>query len=373
MSAAGATLREALLGADPLPWLLDSVEPAARWAALTQVLGRPVDDPEVRAAHQATLADAGTRDLLDRLPDWEVAEPLSGHDSPKYAPNLLALLADMGVGADDDARVSRILDRMLEHQDADGRFAALADWRRLPEPAWSALHCDTHAITETLLRFGRGDDPRVGRAMVAMAADVAETAQGPAWLCRPDPAVGFRGPGRKNDFCPQVALQALRSASFLPPGERPPWTADAARVSLRAWRERGSEHPYMFGHGRRFKRVKWPATWYNVLTVVDAVGRFPELWRGAEAHDEDAQAIAELGACLIAYNVDPAKGTVTPRSCYKGFESFSFGQKKEPSPFATARVLAALVRLDDLAESIAGVDVAALPSSKGGSGVALPP
>jgi hypothetical protein len=30
-------------------------------------------------------------------------------------------------------------------------------------------------------------------------------------------------------------------------------------------------------------------------------------------------------------------GTVTPRSCYKGFEGYSFGQKKVPSPWATAR------------------------------------
>jgi hypothetical protein len=29
---------------------------------------------------------------------------------------------------------------------------------------------------------------------------------------------------------------------------------------------------------------------------------------------------------------------VTPRSCYKGFEDYSFGQKKKPSPWATARV-----------------------------------
>jgi len=28
---------------------------------------------------------------------------------------------------------------------------------------------------------------------------------------------------------------------------------------------------------------------------------------------------------------------VTPRSCFKGFEAYSFGQKKVPSPWATAR------------------------------------
>jgi hypothetical protein len=40
---------------------------------------------------------------------------------------------------------------------------------------------------------------------------------------------------------------------------------------------------------------------------------------------------------------------------------------------ATALVLAALRRLDDLALSAATVDVAALASSKRGRGIALPP
>jgi hypothetical protein len=64
---------------------------------------------------------------------------------------------------------------------------------------------------------------------------------------------------------------------------------------------------------------------------------------------------------------------VTPRSTAKGFASSSFGQKRTPSGFATARVLAVLHRLDDLAADAAAVDVTALRSSKGGSGTALPP
>lgn len=74
----------------------------------------------------------------------------------------------------------------------------------------------------------------------------------------------------------------------------------------------------------------------------------------------------------MAYNVSP-EGTVTPRSTYRGFETFSFGQKERPSPFATALLLAVLRRLDDLAPAAAAVDVGALASSKGGRGTAVPP
>lgn len=66
----------------------------------------------------------------------------------------------------------------------------------------------------------------------------------------------------------------------------------------------------------------------------------------------------------------PALG---PRSTYRGFENHSFGQKKQPSTFATAMLLTVLHRVDDLAPDAGSVDVAALPSSKGGTGRVVPP
>jgi hypothetical protein len=128
----------------------------------------------------------------------------------------------------------------------------------------------------------------------------------------------------------------------------------------------------MFGHGRQFKQVKWPPTWYGAYEVVDTLGRLPEVWDGPESRPEDRAALAEVAACLLAYNV-AEDGTVTPLSAFKGFESFSFGQKKRPSPLATALVWAALKRLEPLAGSIALVDVMKLASSKGGTGVPMPP
>ncbi len=361
-----------MLPSDPLPWLMASAEPAARWVTLVELLDRSPSGPEARAAHEAVLADPGAHDLLDRLLDWEEAQPISGHDSPAFAPNLLHLLGDMGVGAGDDPRIGRVLNQMLTHADEAGRFSAFAAPRGRGEPYWSALQCDTFAIADALIRFGRGADPRVGRAVARIRDDVTETPQGLAWECRPDPVTGFRGPGRKADCCPMLVVEGLRLFSRLPQDERPIWLLDAGRTLLRTWRERGAEKPYVFGHGRQFKTVKWPPTWYGAYLVLDAVGRVPELWSGAGAAPEDCRAVAELAACLIAYNVS-ADGTVTPRSARKGFEAYSFGQKKLPSAWATARVCVVLRRFEGLAAEIAAVDVLALTSSKGGAGVALPP
>ena len=60
----------------------------------------------------------------------------------------------------------------------------------------------------------------------------------------------------------------------------------------------------MFGHGRQFKRGKWPATWYSALELVDTLGRYPEVWDGPQADPDDRRALAEVAACAVAYNFD---------------------------------------------------------------------
>lgn len=168
-----------------------------------------------------------------------------------------------------------------------------------------------------------------------------------------------------------ATLQALRAFSRLEAEDRPEDLLDPARVVLRAWRERGEEKPYQFGHGVHFKTVTWPPTWYDAHAVVDTLGRYPALWR-EDPGGSDARSLAELTACLVAYNVSP-DGTVTPRSVRRGFEAHSFGQKHHPSPFATALLLTTVRRVDELAPQVMGVDVRALGSSKGGSGRAVAP
>lgn len=359
-----------LLGADPRPWLLTSPESPARWVTLAQLEDRPEDDPALLEARAGAVTSPMVTDLIDALPGWGQGPGATGHDSPTYLPNLLAFLADLGARAGDDPRIDDALDAIASHQHEDGRIAAFGRARGHVEPLWGSLPCDTHRIAEVLLRYGRTDDPVVARARDRIAADLCATNQGPAWTCIPDPAVGFRGPGRKLDICPQVTLEALRVFSRLPEADRPDGLEHAARTVLDVWRHRGEHQPYMFGHGKRFKTVKWPPLWYGVYAALDTLGRYPTLWR--DGRRSDRRSLAELVACLVAYNVAP-DGTVTPRSVYRGFASHSFGQKKQPSPIATA-LLAAVVRpFADLADDIFEVDVTTLASSKGGTGTPAPP
>ena len=359
-----------LLGADPRPWLLASPEAPARWVTLARLEDRTEGDPQVRAARATAIASSMVTGLVEALPSWGEGVGASGHDSPGYLPNMLGFLAELGVQAGDDHRVDGALDAISNHQYDDGRFASFGRAPRHPEPLWGSLPCDTHLIADVLVRYGRTGDGAVERALERIAADLGTTNQGPAWTCVPDLAVGFRGPGRRNDICPQVTLEALRVCSRLPEADRPDGLEDAARTVLAVWRHRGEHQPYLFGHGLRFKSVKWPPLWYGAFTVLDTLGRYPTLWRHGDAATR--RLLAELVACLIAYNVAP-DGTVTPRSVYRGFSSSSFGQKKQPSPIATALVAAVVRPFSDLAADITRIDVTTLASSKGGTGTPVGP
>lgn len=363
---------------DPTPWLLASDEPQARWVTLACLVtegpaGATASAAAGRAAalaeaHAAVLADPATRSLLDRIPDWESPVDLSGHNRPELATNLLDLLADIGLTEEDDPRIAHLIGQMLSHTDSDGRFIAFAVQRSGPA-VWGCLPCDTHAIADVALRFGHVDDPRVRRALAAAEADLAETDMGPAWLCRPDAVTGFRGPGRKTEPCPQTTLEALRAFSWLPQAERPAWLGSVAHTVLEIWRQRGERRPYMMGHGRQFKTVKWPPTWYGAYEIVDVLGRLPDTWQDMP---EDRHSLAEIAACLLEYNV-AADGRVTPLSAFRDFDELSVTDKKKPSPLATALLWSRLALLTQLAPEIAAIDVMTLGSSKGGTGTPQPP
>lgn len=327
-----------LLPADPRPALLESAESSARFVAMTRVLGMPESAPEARAARRAVVADPGIRALVKRLPSWDLTLRFSGHNSPAFPPNLMRLLHLLGVRAGDFPSIERILDRMPKHQAGDGRFLTPGGTTGGGDAgaSWASLPCDHFAILEVLLLYGRRDAPQVAAGLGRVRETFDETAQGRGWLCVPDPVAKWRGPGRKNDVCLQVTIEALRLLALVPAPSRPRGIAEAARTVLDAWRRRSEEKPYMFGHGRRFVDGKWPPTWYDASAVLEAMAAYPSTWKSGSASPDDRRSMAEIVRALAsAFGPD---GMVTPRSCYKGFEEYSFGQKKLPSPWATARL-----------------------------------
>ncbi len=318
-----ALVEAGCLGADPVAWLLDSAEPFAVWATLVGVLDLPTNDPGVSAAHDAVLGAENVRQLVDQLPS-RPSPSTTDHHSPSFLPNRLNLLAEMGVARGDFEKLDAVLDSLLAAQDRAGRYRVSGPAR--PRPNVDSHRCDNNAIVEVLARFGHGEEPAVARALARVVADATPTTQGQGWCCVPERQPTLRLPSRRAAACPQITLEGLRCIAMLPADKRPKSALDAARTPLEVWRRRSEERPYQFGHGYQFKTVKWPSFWYDALSVLDAVGLYPQLWQGPDAREEDRRSLAEIAACLIAYNVD-RDGRVTPRRVHRGLRAVLLRQQ----------------------------------------------
>ena len=82
-----------------LEWLLQDKQPSVKYLALTNLLDRPEDDPEVQSAKQMMATTGWAADILTKqMPGgWWVGE--ESFYTPKYLSTnwMLLILADLGL------------------------------------------------------------------------------------------------------------------------------------------------------------------------------------------------------------------------------------------------------------------------------------
>jgi hypothetical protein len=111
-----------VLHGDPTPWLLEPENPAIRYWTLVDLMDRPADDPEVRAARAAIPTYPSVAELL-------AAQKRDGYwikrdyYLPKHRGTLwtLTVLGDLELTADDE-HVRRGCEYMFTFQREDGPF-----------------------------------------------------------------------------------------------------------------------------------------------------------------------------------------------------------------------------------------------------------
>ncbi|MFX0041131.1 MAG: hypothetical protein ACFFAB_17460, partial [Candidatus Heimdallarchaeota archaeon] len=203
-----------LLPKDPRKYLIESRESFSVFRTLTDLFDLPLDHPDVIDAHSNVLKDPLVNFLLDNLSDWE-KDLTKAHSKADYLPNQLWLLLDWGVKPEDDKRMQKAIDKILAHQDKEnGQFLAYIEAydrkTKTKYPMWSSALCDHNIIVPVLLLAGLEKDKRVQFGLKRMNELLKETTQGLGWKCEPWLYNNRRGPGRVNDVCPMIVLDALR-------------------------------------------------------------------------------------------------------------------------------------------------------------------
>jgi hypothetical protein len=243
--------RERLNG-DPLPWLLEAENPAVRYAALTELLDRPTDDPEVVAARAAINASRPVKAILEaQAPEGYWVVPGPGY-SPKYRGTVWQVIFLDQLGADPtDARVRVGCEYVLAHtQTPNGGFGCRGGFRATTVPNSAALHCLHGNLLRAMLGLGYAGDERVQRAIEWQARSVtgegftdyyASMTSGPGFGC------GVNG----GQPCAWGAVKALRALARVPEAARTRQVKKAIRLGTKLLLSRDSAvADYPAGDGR---------------------------------------------------------------------------------------------------------------------------
>ena len=100
---------------------------------------------------------------------------------------------------------------------------------------------------------------------------------------------------------------------------------ETAEALLSLWENSLDRHPYMFYMGTDFRKLKAPAMWYDIVSVVDVLSR-------VDSVKVDVRFIEMVS--LIKSKQDD-NGLFTPEAVFQKFKGWDFGQKKNPSPYLT--------------------------------------
>lgn len=319
----------------PIEWLVAG-DPWIAYRTQVDLLGRPEDDPQVKSSRQAMLAEPKIQALLAELGEWPGGVTAS-HKSAGQPFHKLTFIADLGLQADDPG-VEQITGRILAHQSDEGPFQLPMNipkaYGGTGQDQWAWALCDAPLIIYALVKFGLGREPKVQMAIEYLTALVRDS----GWPCAVAKELGkFRGPGRKDDPCPYANLAMLKLLSQTEQRDSQA-SRTGAETLLTLWSESAERHPYMFFMGTDFRKLKAPLIWYDILSVLDVLARFPWL-------KHDARLLDMLG--ILKSKVDD-QGRFTSESIWAAWKDWEFGQKRLPSRWLTLLAWRIIQRMEDI-------------------------
>jgi len=196
--------------ADALPWLLEPDNPSARYLALTGLLGRPADDPEVMAAQAAIPGWGPARAILDaQWPEGYWMHPGVGY-SPKHKATVWQVIFLAQLGTPHTEAIDRACAYVLDHARLpDGRFTA-------DKTAKGAILCLSGNLLRAMLQLG-SPDPRIEQSLEVLATTAIR--DGFRCRCNASPRAAQHRDGLP---CAWGAVKALGALAKVPAERRSP-------------------------------------------------------------------------------------------------------------------------------------------------------
>ena len=326
---------KSLSGSPAVSWLLEENQPSIRYLALTELLGRPESDPDVKAARANITRVGWAKDILDK----QLPSGCWFHERHLFNPTFVAtfwmllILSDLGL-TKQEPRVARASELWMErYATKDGGFSYSGK-------AGGHL-CVTGNSARALVKLGYVDHPRVRSAFEWIVENQAELG---GWSCW---NFGKKRSGRTLD-----SWEPLSAFAVYP---RQKWTR-----SMKLACERGAEfflERELHKQGARWEpwyRFHYPVHYYYDLLVgldfMTALG-----YSGDKRLGYAMSLLMEKRRKDGRWNLDATRPESAPTFSGKNrtpnFIPFTLEKPGEPSKMITLTALKVLGRADGGSDS----------------------
>jgi len=332
-----------LLNADATDWLLGEDNPSVRYFTLTQLLDRPLDDPEAVAARRAVMATGPVPAILaEQHPDGYWVKPGPGYN-PKYRSTVWSAIYLAQLGADGEhPRVRAGAEYILSHTVAStGAFSATGT------PS-GAIHCLNGNLCAALLDLGCVGDERLDRALEWEARAVLGEGIAPAddedaplrYYKSGTTGPGFACAANNKLPCAWGAVKAMLAFAKLPASARTPLIQRAIRAGLDFLLSRDpAVADYPMGWNDK-PSGSWRRFGFPIFYVTDTLQNLEVLTRFGLAGDPRLDAAVEL-----VRTAQDEEGRWALHYHYTGKTWADVETKGQPSKWVTLRALRVLKRV----------------------------
>lgn len=312
---------------EPLAWLLERDNPSVRYLALTQLLGRSDEDPEVREAQAAIVESPPARGILEaQYPQGYWVKPDRGY-SPKYRATIWQVLFLAQLGAPRVPAIERACEHILSsaYLGDVGLFSASRD-------VSGAIFCLNGNLLWALRWFGYSQHPVVRRATEQLAEAVSEE----GFRCR------HNAQTRSDRWswlpCAWGAMKVLRAFAAIP---APHWSLKMEEAIqggvefLRGYDLAAADYPAARGISHRWFHLGFPLAYgSDILEGLEVLSALR--WReGPRLH----------GAVQWLLDKQDVEGR-WPLERTLSRTWASFGRRGKPNKWVTLRALRALAGID---------------------------
>jgi len=307
---------------DAITFILENGDAWLQYAARINILKE--NKKSLTDLQQQALSDPKIKAYLNDITDYH-SILVSNHKNPDLPIHKFLFL--LGIGFDTDVpEIQTAIDKIMEHKDINGVYKSLTNIPKhfggSGEDIFGWCLCDAPLLLLALLKAGVDYETHIKQGvdyLMGFHQDIG-------FPCTVSQEIGkFKGPGRKADPCPYASLIMLKLMSAISEYHNAEIAVNTAKILLSLWENSLERHPYMFYMGTDFRKLKAPAMWYDIVSVVDVLSRF-------EFTKTDTRFVEMVE--MIKSKQD-SNGLFTPESVYQKCKGWDFGQKKSPSPYLT--------------------------------------